>query len=76
MSRITIGPKNDERTREYESNGIKYILKANDPYGFVKITCMKLNKTLDGQYTSFDEAAKAATRHALTFNKPKENKEV
>ena len=73
---ITIGPANDERKQEFEHNGIKYILKAYDPYGFIKITCLKINKTLDGYYTSFTEAKKAAIQHASKFEDDKLKKKV
>jgi hypothetical protein len=65
---LRIGPQPEEdRTRREEYNGFKYILKASDPYGFWRITSLKLNKTLDGQYTTYSEAAKAAEVHSNTL---------
>lgn len=66
-----IGPENEERVQELEIDGLVYRLKAADPYGFVKVTCITKNKTLDGQFTSFGEATKAANQHASSIKKDK-----
>lgn len=66
---MQIGPApEEERTRNYESNGVKYKLKAYDPHGFVTVTCLKTNKNLEGTFTSFLEAERAAIQHAIKFN--------
>lgn len=65
---MQIGPAlEEERTRNYENNGIKYKMKAYDPHGFVKVTCLKTNKNLEGIFTSFLEAEKAATQHSIKY---------
>lgn len=70
---LRIGPQSDEdRTRRITVNGINYVFKAHDPYGFWQITCLKINKTLDGQYTTLTEAEKAAEAHSTSLNKKKE----
>ena len=69
---LKIGPQSEDtndRLRRLEFNGIKYIMKAHDPYGFWKITCLKINKTLEGQYTSLSEATKAAQIHSNSLGK-------
>lgn len=70
---MRIGPANDERTRDYTHNNLKFRLKAHDPYGFVKITCLTTNEGLEGQYTSFDEAIKGAINFANNYT-PKKKK--
>lgn len=69
---LTIGPKPDEdRTRRQVINGLEFILKAYDPYGFWKVTCVKPNYTLPGQFTSLTEAVKAATNYSNSLPKIK-----
>ena len=55
---LTIGPANPERTTDFEFDGWKFKFKAYDPYGFIKVTSLKDQKTLDGQFTSVLEAEK------------------
>lgn len=72
MSNIKIGPQGDEdRARRETFDGIPFHFKASDPYGFWKITCLKTNKNLPGQFTSINEAYKAAQFHAIDLNKNK-----
>lgn len=74
---LFIGPQPDEeRTRDFEHNGYKFKLKAHDPYGFVKITSLTGNKTLDGQYTSFTEAQRAAINHVTNVLLPRQQEKL
>lgn len=69
---LRIGPQPDEeRTRNFESEGIKYRMVAKDPYGHVKVTCITKNKNLDGVFTSFLEGEKAAKQHAAKLAQQK-----
>ncbi len=70
---LRIGPANDERTRDLTHNGLKFRLKAHDPYGFIKVTCITTNENLEGQYTGFDEATKGAIIYANNYT-PKRKK--
>ncbi len=71
MSVIRIGPEVEDRSHRETIEGINYILKASDPYGFWKITCLKTNKNLEGEYTTKTDAMRAATQHALSLNQNK-----
>ena len=69
---LQIGPQpEEERTQDFESNGIKYKLKAEDPHGWVRITCLKTNKRLEGMFTSFTEARKAAVQDSIKLSEQK-----
>lgn len=66
---MRIGPAlEEERTRDFTNNGIKYKMKAYDPYGFVTVTCLKTNKNLDGTFTSFIDAERAAIQHSIKLS--------
>ena len=62
--KINIGPANDERKQEYIYEGFKFILKAHDPYGFIRVTSLKDNRTLNEQFTDFDRARQGARLYA------------
>lgn len=57
------------RTREFEYNGVLYVLTASDPYGMWSIKPKKSSNVaadLRGDYTSITEAERAIIRyHAM-----------
>jgi len=70
--RMNIGPANDDRKMDYTYEGVKFILKASDPYGFVKVTDTKKSYTLDEIFTDFEAAKKGIQKYMLNSKKPKE----
>lgn len=72
--KLNIGPQPEEdRTRRETIDGINYVLKASDPYGFWSITCLKNNRALNGVYTTLSEALKAAKSYSAELNKIKKD---
>jgi len=52
------------RTREHEENGYKFVIQANDPYGFWSVMVLKLKKQpeiLQQQFTNIGDAKRACS---------------
>lgn len=61
--KLSIGPANEDRKHEFEHLGFKFIMKATDPYGFVTVTCLKPQHTLNEQFTDFERARRGAREY-------------
>lgn len=70
---LQIGPQDMGRKREFETNGVKFIFEASDPYGFITASCRKNNKMLDGFFTTFKDAENAAIKYATALEVKKAN---
>lgn len=54
---LSIGPVSEqERTQDYEQDGVKFKLRYEDPYGFLKVYCLNDKRYLDEQFTNLTAA--------------------
>jgi hypothetical protein len=71
---LSIGPQlEQERTQDFEQDGVKFKLRYEDPYGFLKVYCLNDKRYLNEQFTNLT-AAKIGIAKYLKVRSEKKDK--